>query len=196
MASSSEIQVTCPSCGGTFAARVYRSINAEQDPDLKAAVENGQIFLNTCPSCGHTQLVRYNMIYHEPTAKLLVCLSDVAFNSDGMEGYTCRIVSDPGSLIEKVKIFNAGLDDVAMEICKLVTRRELEKDVDLKFLKMDGADGTLTFTYPQNGKMEMVEVGFNVYEDSMGILSRNPALREGSSGLARVDSLWLENYIN
>ena len=194
MPSCIKTTLTCSSCGEEFTARVFQSVNVGKEPELKEEVESGRIFLQTCPHCSHTQLLKYNMIYHDPEQKLLICLSDVAFNSDGMKGYTCRIVGDPGSLIEKVKIFNAGLDDVAVEICKMVTVKELEKDVNLKFFKMDGADGTLTFTYPLNGNMEMVEVGLNLYEDSMGILERNPALKEAAQGLARVDEKWLGNF--
>ena len=52
----------------------------------------------------------------------------------------------------------------------------------------------MTFTYPEKGQMEMVAVGFNVYEDCAGILRRNPQIREGVSGLATVDQDWLSRY--
>ena len=156
---------------------------------------SGELFVSECPHCGHIQLLKYNMLYHDPQERLIVCLSDVHFFSDGMEGYTCRMVSDIGELIEKVKIFDAGLDDVAVELCKFVTAKELGKDVDLKFLKMDGGDNEMTFTYPSNGQMEMIQTGFNVYEDCQGIISRNPVLLEDSKGLSRIDRAWISRYI-
>ena len=59
---------------------------------------------------------------------------------------------------------------------------------------MDGADAEMTFTYPANGQMELVAVGFNVYEDCAGILRRNPQIRESVQGLALIDQTWLSQY--
>ena len=70
----------------------------------------------------------------------------------------------------------------------------MEKDVDLKFFKFDGADNEITLTYPENGQMQMIQIGFNVYEDCAGIIRRNPALREAASGMVRLDQEWLGRF--
>lgn len=194
MATVKQIPVRCSKCGQESQASVYQSINVAGDPDLKSKVVSGEIFVHECPHCGAKTIIKDNLLYHDPDERLLICLSDQTFYSDGMEGYTCRLVSDAGSLIEKVKIFDAGLDDVIMEMCKYVTAQELGKDVDLKFLKIDGADHDITLTYPQDGQMEMLEIGFNVYEDCAGIVNRNPVIKEHASGLARIDQAWLSQF--
>ena len=79
-------------------------------------------------------------------------------------------------------------------MCKFVTCQELKKDVALKFAGTDGADGEMTFTYPAAGQMELVAVGFNVYEDCAGILQRNPQIRDSVQGLACIDQAWLSRY--
>ena len=191
----SEQKAVCPFCGGTSTVRICRSVNAAADPELKDEVRSGRIFLHECPSCGRQYLIGNDMLYHDPDARFLICLSSTQFNSDGLEGYTCRIVRDAGSLIEKVKIFEAGLDDVVIELCKYVTASELGKEVDLKFFKMDGPDNAITLVYPQNGEMEIVEIGFNVYEDCAGIVGRNPSMKEAASGLARIDREWLLQFL-
>ena len=99
-----------------------------------------------------------------------------------------------GELIEKVKIFNAGLDDAVMELCKYITCQELKKDVVLKFVKMDGADGEITLAYPQSGEMEMIAVGFNVYEDCAGIISRNQDLQASAKSEKRIDRVWISQH--
>lgn len=195
MCNMPESSVTCSSCGQKHTVAIYPSINVSSNPELKEKVVDGEVFVTECPHCGHRDLLKYNMLYHDPEGKLILCLSDTEFHSDGMEGYTCRLVEDAGSLIEKIKIFDAGLDDITMEICKLVTCQELGKEVELRFFKMEGADNELIFTYPENGGMQMVSVGFNVYEDCSGIVKRNPRMEEGASGLARVDRQWLSAYI-
>lgn len=45
--------------------------------------------------------------------------------SASLRGYTLRRVNDMGSLMEKVLVCDAGLDDVVLEMCKYVTKLEM-----------------------------------------------------------------------
>ena len=56
-----------------------------------------------------------------------------------------------------------------------------------------GADHDLVFAFPLEGNMQLVNVGFNVYEDALGILSRNPAVKP-SEGFSEVNGEWLERF--
>lgn len=185
----------CSKCSKEFAAELPQSINVSDNPELKEAVMDGSFFVATCPECGAPSLKTGNFVYHDPAERLLLVLSDAPISSPGLEGYTCRRVSDVGSLIEKVKIFNAGLDDVVMELCKYVTLMELGKDVRLKFLRTEGADSEIVLTYPENGQMQMIAVGSNVYSDCEGIVSRNPVIREKAAGLALIDGDWISQFL-
>ncbi|MBP5488417.1 MAG: CpXC domain-containing protein [Bacteroidales bacterium] len=185
----------CPKCGAEFAAPDLRSINIAKDPSLKDRVKDGSLFMVKCPRCGSDSLVQEPVLYHDPSQRLLIAYTSAGLSSDGLEGYTCRLVGSIGELIEKVKVFDAGLDDIALELLKYVTAQELKKDVALKFLKMDGADGEITLTYPEKGEMQMLVVGYNVYSDCVGIVERNPVLREHSSGLVSIDQSWVSQFI-
>ncbi len=189
----SSVPMRCARCGAGAEWPVYRHIDAVADPELKAKVISGELFVFTCPSCGAKSLIGSPVIYRDE--HLLACLSDRSLTVEGLEGVAGRLVSDVGSLIEKVKIFDAGLDDVPLEFCKFVTRQELGKDVDLKFLRLDGADNDIVFTYPEGGQMQMLAVGFNVYEDCRAIVGRNPDITEGLSGLVRIDRAWAEHIL-
>jgi hypothetical protein len=68
-----------------------------------------------------------------------------------------------------------------------------EIGAEMKFFRMDGADNTITFSFPQDGKMQLAEVGFNVYEDCRGILGRNPSVKE-DPGFALVDAAWVARF--
>ena len=49
---------------------------------------------------------------------------------------------------------------------------EMGKDaLELRFLRLSGSDNEIIFTYPQDGEMKMIAVGFNVYEDCCRILT-------------------------
>ena len=118
-----------------------------------------------------------------------------AVAGEGFVGYNGRIVDTPGALLEKVKIFDAGLDDIALEMAKFITRQELGKDVDLLFFNLEGADNEITLTYPEDGQMQLVRIGFNVYEDCAGILLRNPDIKKSAAGLCRVDRGFVEAFL-
>lgn len=196
MANINPVRCICSKCGKDFEASVPTVVNISENPELKSRVISGELFIASCPACGAGTVVKHPFLYLDPASRLLVLLTDAAVDDTDMDrGLTARKVSTVGELIEKVKIFDAGLDDIILELCKFVTCRELEKDVELKFLKLDGADNEIIMTYPEKDHMEMLAIGFNVYEDCRGIVSRNPALSEAAKGLATINRTWLARFI-
>ena len=189
MSSVSSQTFACSRCGERYQAPVYSFIDAIANPALTDCVLSGELFVRECPRCGCRELIQTPVVYRD--AACLVCLADRK-----LDVACARLVGDVGSLIEKVKIFHAGLEDGAIELCKFVTRSELGKEVSLKFLRTEGADNEIIFTYPEAGQMQMLAVGFNVYEDCHGIIGRNPAMQESLAGLAKVDQEWVEQFIS
>ena len=198
-------QLKCPNCGKAFEVEAVAAINTEREPELKERLLSGELFIRECPHCGARTLAKFPLLYHDPAERLMIWLSDgsadtearmqAAVTGNDFEGYTGRIVDTPGALIEKVKIFDAGLDDIPLEMAKFVTRQELGKDADLIFFGLDGADNEITLTYPEAGQMQMVRIGFNVYEDCAGILLRNPDIKKAATGLSRVGRSFVENFL-
>ncbi len=193
MSSVSDVRFRCSRCSSEYEAPVYTFIDAGSDPALLPRVLSGELFVRECPVCGCKELITSPVVYRDE--RCLVCLSDRPLAAEGLEGLSGRLVGDVGSLIEKVKIFHAGLDDAAMELCKWVILSEIGKDVSLKFLRTEGADNEIIFTYPENGQMQLLAVGFNVYEDCCAIIGRNPELTQSLHGLARVDADWVNRFI-
>ena len=197
----------CSHCGSQTEVELRQSINAALDPELKARVKDGSLFLWECPYCGHRNLAKYQTLYHDPDAKMMVWLlpgeeqppQAVEEAVKELEGYTLRRVREVGDLIEKVNIHDAGLEDTVLEMCKWVTRRELSAKnpeaatAPLRFLRMEGADNDLVLALPLSGQMQVLNVGFNVYEDARGILLRNPSVRP-AQGFAQVDQAWIEQF--
>lgn len=216
MSLSRQIRAACSNCGEENILSAYHSINVAEDPELKNGVKDGSLFMWECPHCGARNLLRTEVLYHDPDRKLMVWLLPEGGRgvdslgdrlekiADSLSGYTLRRTDDVGSLIEKVNIFDAGLDDMVVEVCKYVTRMELaEKAGDraedimkapFKFYRMQGADNQLVFTFPLDGKMQGVPVGFSIYEDSRGILARNPSVAESARGFAKIDADWLSRH--
>lgn len=201
----SKAVVVCPKCGHRYENVILSSINVAASPELKEKARNGSIFISECPSCGETNLVKYPLLYHDPEQKFMLWLSpseeEVARVKPALDAapelasYSFRIVDSIGDFIEKLAIFEAGLDDVVIQMCKYVTEHEIGKEVSLRFFRMEGADNEMTFTYPEGGNMQMLSVGFNVYEDCRGIVQRNSSLSEAAKGLVRVDADWLGRFL-
>ena len=209
----------CSKCGQQQTVTVYRSINIADNPELKDKVRDGSLFLWECPHCGQVNLARYETLYHDPAAKLMVWLipegeisetqmQAITMHTKAMGGYTLRRVNDMGSLMEKVLVSDAGLDDVVLEMCKYVTKMEMiQKSVpaeqkeeflaaDFHFYRSEGEGDAriLTFMYALNGQMLGVNIGWNVYQDCAGILERNPQVRP-EDGFAKVDAAWLSSKL-
>ncbi len=211
----------CARCGHEHVITIYKSINTAEDADVEARVLNGSLFMWSCPDCGCKNLVSYECLYHDPAKKRMLWLlpqnkdnslemASVTRHAQLLGGYTLRICPDLGSLIEKILILNAGLNDVAVEICKYVirgewaqqgraagsstadTRVDAPADAPLHFHHVE--DDQLVFSYPSEGQMASLSLGKNVYEDALGILSRNPSLQLGE-GFQRVDADWLATVI-
>ena len=199
--------VSCSHCHQQTEIPVHQSINLALDPDLKARVKDGSLFVWECPYCGHRNLAKYQTLYHDPDAKLMLWLlpgdqqppKAVEEAVKDLDGYTLRRVREVGELIEKVNIHDANLEDTVLEMCKWVTARELgaknpeAMDAPLKFLRLEGADNDLVMALPLNGQMQVLNVGFNVYEDARGILARNPSIRP-AEGFAEVNREWIDGF--
>ena len=214
-----EALAPCSRCGQQTKVTVYRSINISENPELKDKVRDGSLFLWECPHCGQVNLAKYETLYHDPAAKLMVWLipsgeisetqmQAITMHTKAMGGYTLRRVNDMGSLMEKVLIADAGLDDVVLEMCKYVTKLEMvQKSIGAEqkeeFLSStfhfyrsegEGDECLLTFMYALDGQMLGVNIGWNVYQDCAGILSRNPQVAP-AEGFARIDADWLASVL-
>ena len=214
-----EALAPCTKCGQQQKVTVYRSINISENPEVKDKVKDGSLFLWECPHCGQVNLARYETLYHDPAAKLMVWLipegeisetqmQAITMHTKAMGGYTLRRVNDMGSLMEKVLITDAGLDDVVIEMVKYVTKLEMvqkivDQDKKEEFLagkfhfyraEGEGDERLLTFMYPQDGQMMGVNVGMNVYQDWSGILERIPQIRP-TDGFSRIDAEWLASKL-
>ena len=219
MSITTQALAPCRKCGQNQTVTVYRSINISESPELKDKVRDGSLFLWECPHCGQVNLARYETLYHDPAARLMVWLipageisetqmQAITMHTKAMGGYTLRRVNDMGSLMEKVLVNDAGLDDVVLEMCKYVTRMEmLQKSVsaeqkeefmaaDFHFYRCEGEDQEriITFMYALDGQMLGVNIGWNVYQDCAGILERNPEVRP-EEGFAKVDAEWLNSKL-
>ncbi|MBO4446839.1 MAG: CpXC domain-containing protein [Bacteroidales bacterium] len=198
------VHSTCAACGAPITKEIPGLINVRGEPERKELVMSGELFIASCPACGKRQLVSAPFLYHDPDERLMLWLSAddasreraalLFASTPELEDYTCRLVNSVGDLLEKIKIFDAGLSDIAVELCKLVTSEEAGEELPLKFMRIDDSSAEIHFACPKNGQMEVMAVGLNVYEDCRGILARNPQMTENAKGPVCIDQAWLSQY--
>lgn len=140
-------QLPCPHCEQLNDVMVWNSITADDSPDLKSDLLHGKINFYECGSCGYRALMPDPMLYHDNEKKLIMSFSPCADEDKSekiykqmaeaseesgemkkLEGYNLRFVTDINDLMEKILIFDNGLNDKVIEVIKImVLSQDLEK---------------------------------------------------------------------
>ena len=186
-----EIAITCPECQKNSKFTIWESINTVLDPDMKAAVRNRSAFLFTCPNCGTKKYVDYGFLYHQMEDHImihyvnsdeneeeiynLITMQNMPGNLQKMMGdlqdhdYLIRIVRSQAHLIEKLAIFDAGLDDRIVELLKLIVFGSFlqgHPDSDIPEVYFFSNDGKNMIGIEVNGEPNgIVEVTTELYEN-------------------------------
>ena len=132
-------RVTCPACGRTQDAALVQSIHTRSDPEAKRKLLAGELNVLACACGARTQLAA-TVLYRDPDADYTcqVVIGDATevaravarFEVAGMTG-TWRVVPSLNALVEKVKLLDAGLEDWAIEMTKVLLLATLEpQDLD------------------------------------------------------------------
>lgn len=207
--------VCCPHCGHKQEKNIYFSLNTQLDPKQKKEVENGKIFTWQCEQCGKNSLTGTEFLYHDPEKKFMVWFIPTGLEkylkehpefetffkanmkSGTTKGYSFRSTDSIGDLLEKVLIFNDGLNDIAMELCKYVMKIEISKpEVQLHYMKSEGEGDNRSFSivFTENNEMKTMQVGYNVYQDCMKIIARNPEMK--AEGLfPQINEKWIQKFM-
>lgn len=150
MSLNSKQNVRCPQCGQMSEITVWNMITVDDSADLKQDLLSGRVNMFHCPSCSHTALMPTPMLYQDDKKRLLISFSpcsdpilkaqlydNVCKSSkesdelEKFEGYNLRFVTDYNELLEKILIFDNGLNDKTIEVLKLmILSQDLEKSAD------------------------------------------------------------------
>ncbi len=142
------VKVTCPACGLGHDVALVQSINTRTHPDAKARLLAGELNVLAC-DCGRRTQLAANVLFHDPDADYYAqvvpggedAMAKAAelFRAAGATGVQ-RLVPSLNALIEKVKILDAGLEDWAVEMAKvLLLASTPDQDLDrvMLFARVD-----------------------------------------------------------
>jgi hypothetical protein len=128
---------------------MWESVNATLNPDLKAKLMADELTVCYCPQCRLRLVLQYPLLYHDQNRKIMVWylppddsgrvhMDRASFDAPKMyerisPGYEFRVVKSIHELKEKIRIFDAGLNDMGVEVLKmlLVTKAAIETGIQV-----------------------------------------------------------------
>ena len=198
-------EVGCPHCGAAVKTGMWPAISARDNPELRERVLDETLFDWKCPQCGYTAQLMYPCLYHDPERQFMVYVepngcgksetADAEEKFPQLSGVKKRMVSTLAGLKEKMLIFEAGLDDAAVELVKLALSGVLEQKYGKKasngyFCFCDEAENKITFSFFLEGADEPVgrSTRMDAYRKSLEIV-KSAGIPAGNGGFLPVDSV-------
>ena len=201
--------VGCPNCGAAVHTQMRPGICAEENPGLRESLLNESLFDWQCPKCGYRARLVYPCLYHDRARAFMVYLVpngsagefrpvDVGEKFPQLAKVKKRVVSTPAELKEKILIFEAGLDDVAVELVKYALAGVLDRKYGKKAVHgyfYSASEEEIRFTFFPEGEKEPVvrSTRMEAYRKSLEIVHGARAPDENS--FLPVDSLTARNLL-
>lgn len=171
-----------------------QSINTATDPAVKTQLLAGELNVLDC-ACGRRTQLAATVLFHDPAGAYWcqVCPGDdqamaegeAAFRAAGAGG-TQRLVPSLNALVEKVKLLDAGLDDWAIEMAKVLLLAS-RADGDLsRVLLFDGVDqDTIRWLLFDDDQARVMTSPMTAYTKLSARTHGRPGPRE-----LRIDRAW------
>ncbi|MDD7281819.1 CpXC domain-containing protein [Floccifex sp.] len=176
-------KITCPKCNEKTSCQTWKYIDISKNPGCKNKLLNQSLFKFKCRNCGYEALLDYSLQYCDPEQKINIYyvtnqeeLDEVMdlFQDDDVisdtKDYRNRVVCSQEDLIEKIQLFDMGLDDRIIEIMKVLFYKQIKNqyqvdairctpDLEIKFYFQDFEQGKISFDLDLYHKVE------NVYQN-------------------------------
>ncbi len=217
MSLNSSQQIKCPACGELQEMTIWDSITAKDSPDLKSDLLSGKINIFRCSSCSHYGLVPTPVLYHDEDKKLMISFtpcndpalkirlyenvcetSKASGELDSFDEYNLRFVSEYNSLLEKILIFDANLNDKAIEVLKLLILSQEPDKQEHRMCVFGKKDGDNLEFMVQDTKENMIytsKIPLSTYETIWQQL-RYSGVKPYSFGWEMVDAEYATKLIN
>ena len=211
MTTQTSKDVSCPHCGAVVKTQMATGINAGENPELRARVLDETLFDWECPDCGYQAQLVYPCLYHDKIKNFMIyvvpngcdcALESVDVNETfpQLSGVTKRVVTSLIGLKEKILIFEAGLNDDAVELVKLalvgVAAKKYGQTVTGGyFCFVDEPDNRIMFSFFLQDAKEPVQQGtrMDVYHKSFEIVKNVGA--DAEDDFIAVDSVTAEKIL-
>ena len=181
-----EVEITCGHCGKSWKASLQQCVNISLHPEEKEQILDFSFLRKKCPFCGENSELSYPLLYDDMGKALMIYLlpentEEMLAKVNAQQEFwspdmlkaaricTMRAVRYSIYLVEKIKIFDAELDDRIVELTKnfIFVRFQKERpDVEARnalFEQQNGKNGYTIFA--ADGKRFWAEIPEGVYEE-------------------------------
>ena len=137
-------EVVCPACKKPYNIQIWDSVNAQLNPEKKEEILSNTFYKTICPHCNEETDCVYDFLYHDMNKKYMISMLQ-DYPQDMLKeitksGYSLRKVDDINQLIEKIRIFDAGLNDIVVEIMKRVVSEINNLNSELLFCEVENGN--------------------------------------------------------
>ena len=196
MSTEIEKDIICPQCGESQKYRLFASVNAKENPDLKRRILSETLYDWRCKRCNYFAAMAYSFLYTDPEAGYIVCVTP-AGEANTMEptqeiqSYTKRMVKNLAELKEKILIFDIGYDDVAVELvksalCTITAKTYQVNRVHAYFSRINGEEMEFAVFLPRKAEPVYHSTKLEVYRQSQEVLRSLDFV--DPKGFVRVDA--------
>lgn len=172
--------IICPQCGESQKYKLYASINAKENPELKQRVLDETLYDWRCRRCNYFAAMAYPFLYTDPDAGCVICVvpagsSNTAEPTDAVKDFTKRSVKNMAELKEKILIFDAGYDDVAVELvknalCGIIKNTYKVNRVHAYFSRVNNGEMEFAIFIPRKDEPVYHSTKLDVYKQSQEVL--------------------------
>ena len=134
-------EIVCPACKKPYNIQIWDSVNAQINPEKKEEILSNTFYKTICPHCNEETDCVYDFLYHDMNKKYMISMLQ-GYPQDMLKeitksGYSLRKVDGINQLIEKIRIFDAGLNYIVVEIMKKIVVQINKLNTDLLFCEID-----------------------------------------------------------
>ena len=204
--------LVCPGCKTAAETTLWAGITADKNPEIREKILDETLFDFKCPECGYSARFLYPCLYHDEKLGFMVYfVPDGCPGKDGgdgicekfpqLAGVKKRLVCSPEGLKEKLLIFEAGLDDLAVELLKLamadVLKTKYGKNTEAGyFCCADEDENKIGFSFFLEGMDEPVRrvTKMDAYQKTLEIAGQ--AAFDGGEGFISVDENFAKKVLD
>ncbi|MGM9631424.1 CpXC domain-containing protein [Butyricicoccus sp.] len=195
MSNRHTISFTCPACRRAFTMTQWTNISPDDDPAIRKHVMTGDLFHHTCPHCGKRMMIAYNCLYQDRHKKFAVSLQADRSRpavTPLLPGYQMRLECTLASFVERIRILDAGLDDMAFELYRTVVLAQVRRqhpERTVTSLRFDAVEGDDIFL--QAGQSEQVKLPLSSYQNIADKVKKS-GFHPKVSGYLTIHSKWVQ----
>ena len=162
MSTEIEKDILCPQCGQSQKYRLYASINAKENPELKRRILDETLFDWRCNRCNYFAAMAHSFLYTDPEAGYVVCVAPGGEAASmeptpEVQSFTKRRVKNLAELVKNA-------------LCTIIQRTYRVERLHAYFSRINGEEMEFAIFLPRKPEPVYHSTKLEVYRQSQEVL--------------------------